>query len=391
MEMADAQLNCQTDHEDGPEPQQKRRKRDGKEEEPVESEAESKSITNISSKLIDRIFTFLDLESLLRVAHTCKQLQNAAIAKYNDDFSQREVRLYPFESRRHSQASGIRLSPINFMQVFGLDFCFPFLRCFGAKMSHLNVLYNFNRVGTQTQRDHFDRYINQYCADSLTSIIFDCKPTFSNENFTEPFKNVTEMQIIGGKLGEQLPNFVNWFPNLSHLEIWFEITIDDNTTAVCLPNLKRLSIKVQSLLGYFTSQNVTKFLYANPQLQILTIYSDNSSTNTEFGKLLNMFSKNPCITKLKVGECLSYVNEDEANQLLLEHPLIEVLDLQDIAFSVDSALILIRKLESLTVFKFCVKRRGEYDRLVSQLDISKWTHNSMVGDDTLIILRKKNL
>lgn len=391
--MSDEQLNGNNSHDDGVESPPKRQKRDDNDEDESintpESETAPKSITTISETLVKKIFSSLDLESLMNVTHTCKHLQSIAIEKFGDDFELNEIRLCPFATRRHSQASGIRVSPIYYIQVNGLDFCYPFLRCFGSRILELNVSYNNNLVGTQNQTNHLDRYINQYCADSLTSIVFDCKRTFSSENFTKPFKNVTEVQIIGGNLGDQFPNFANWFPNLRHLEMWFEIIVNHNATAVLLPNLTHLSIKIQGLNGHFTNENVTDFLHANPQLESLTIYSDNPITKTPFGMLLNMINRHPMIRKFKLGECLADVNKAEVKRLINEHPLMEELDLQEISFSSADALTLLRNLKSLKLFILRLPNRFECSSLVRQLTRG-WKHHFMSEERTHVTLRKSS-
>lgn len=51
---------------------------------------EAKTITNIYYDCLERSFDYLDLESLLNVARTCKRLQIAAAAKFDDDFDEKQ-------------------------------------------------------------------------------------------------------------------------------------------------------------------------------------------------------------------------------------------------------------------------------------------------------------
>lgn len=53
--------------------------------------AEAKTIDNLCNELIDRIFDFLDLKSLLNVTGTCKRLQIAAASKFNVDHGKKHV------------------------------------------------------------------------------------------------------------------------------------------------------------------------------------------------------------------------------------------------------------------------------------------------------------
>lgn len=75
------------------------------------------------------------------------------------------------------------------ISVRGLRFCLPFLRCFGEKISSITVFYSDL---TDSQNDHVDQYINEYCCDTLKDIRIDDKERFSDENFPKPFKSVTQ-------------------------------------------------------------------------------------------------------------------------------------------------------------------------------------------------------
>lgn len=55
------------------------------------TETESKTITNIYYDCLERILEFLDLESLLNLAGTCKRRQIAATVKFGEDFGKKET------------------------------------------------------------------------------------------------------------------------------------------------------------------------------------------------------------------------------------------------------------------------------------------------------------
>lgn len=59
----------------------------------LEKVMEAKTITDICYDCLERIFDFLDLESLLNVAHTCKRLQNAAATKFSGDHGKTPIQL----------------------------------------------------------------------------------------------------------------------------------------------------------------------------------------------------------------------------------------------------------------------------------------------------------
>lgn len=144
------------------ETEEKYQKLDDNEEEEKE---DSNSLTDICSELLLRILNFLDLESLLNVAHTCKRLQFAAITTFSDNHGKKRICFYTgfkfyFLDKRYQKLN-------DEIRIYDFRFCLPFVRCFGAKFMDLSI----NR---RDKNDHkcirLDRYINQYCANTLTSI-----------------------------------------------------------------------------------------------------------------------------------------------------------------------------------------------------------------------------
>lgn len=84
------------------------------------------SITTIYHDCLDRIFDFLDLESLLNVAGTCKRLQIAAAAKFNDEHGKKSVSL----SLRNFYGDLAEFDvSSNHIGVGGFKLCLPSLLC----------------------------------------------------------------------------------------------------------------------------------------------------------------------------------------------------------------------------------------------------------------------
>lgn len=61
----------------------------------MEAKPEAKTITDICFECLERIFDFLDLESLLNVADTCKRLQMVAATKYGNNYGGKTIFLSP--------------------------------------------------------------------------------------------------------------------------------------------------------------------------------------------------------------------------------------------------------------------------------------------------------
>lgn len=344
LEMADQEQQQQLNHN---QQQQQQQETDHTSERDRDAIPEAKTLTNIYYDCLDQIFDFLNFESLLNVAQTCKRLRIAAAAKFSDEFDKTRIELYLH--RPDDWQSGVYWHP-KCIYVVNLKFCLPFLRCFGAKISDLLVDYS----GTSIEHcGYVDQYISQYCAETLTNIVFLGKPEFSIELFQKPFKNVTAAAISEASLKNQLSNFVNWLPNLRRLElIEVEILTDDETLiAMSFPHLECLSISIapEISMGHLTYDQAMHLLNANRQLHCL--------------KIVSFYVMDIGIIK-NVNELIQFANE---------YPLIDDLDMRASIFKADNAIDVFRQLNSLKHFGFLVRDQFEHDRLMNQLDM-KWQH-----------------
>lgn len=332
--------------------------------------ADTKTLTNIYYDCLERIFDYLNITDLLNIAQTCKRLQIAAAAKFGDDFSKKAnfvTRLYHSKSRFIRYEPGISINGTS-IAVVGLRHVLPFMRCFGSKLSHLWVYY-LKANDADSQNDRINQYISQYCSDTLDNITLIDKPFVSIESFSKPFKNVKKVSISSCDLGNQLRYFLNWFPNLRHLDIT-SVTIGETDVTVNIPYLETLSIWIgeQSI----TYEQAEKLLHANQQLKKLAI---DSIPLMALDKLFNMISANPSLSKLNVYGLIEYVDVVELNPFIGEYPLlIEELRLGIYRLTPEVAMIIINKLKSLKSFLFRVKDRSDCDRFLNQLD-NKWQHN----------------
>lgn len=252
----------------------------------------------------------------------------------------------------------------------------PFLRCFGAKISEIRVYYG----EISKQNVYLDRYINQYCADSLTSIDLynNNKQTFLTNRFPIPFSKVEFVQFDNADLENKQSNLVDWFPKLRSLQMKY-VTFDESAIAVSFSHLEELS------LLYCSIENAANLLQANRQLKLLVIVTKFVIT---FDKLLDMLSRNPLILQLKIFGGDADTNLIQLNRLISEHPLIEWLVLHEYRIAADDAIMLIRQLNSLKYLHFRVKDRSKWDRLVKQLD-NEWNQN--VSNDIYVTIWLKDL
>lgn len=379
-------------------PEKKLKESDSGPSQKQDEDEEVKSITNICYDCLERIFDFLDLESLLNVAGTCKRLQIAAAAKYNDEYGPLPVHLHPFirSGVTFGQPEpGVRTNN-SAIGVSDVKFCFSFIRCFGAKILDLTLYYN----GKMNAKSNLlSQYINQYCALTISRITFSgtfalgprSRPTFPFvDNFLKPFKSVNVLELMTGKLESQLPCLVYLFKNIDRLEL-SNVVIDGTAIEVTFPHLTDLRFTFDdNHPDYMITENVKKFLHANQQLQRFEL-----TTGAEIitlNGLLHMIGENTSISKLKLNLKHNFtdVNAVELNRFVQEHPSVEELFFEDYRFSADNALVFIRQLSSLKFFQFRVKKQPERQikrRLLDQLD-NKWQHSILKRFDWITITIK---
>lgn len=364
MEMSDQQPNYKRSHESKNEPKQKHQKQNEREGEPVNTtEPEPITLTNIYYDCLERIFDFLDLESLLNVAGTCKRLQIAAAAKFRDDFGGKTIKLNPFYYRY------IRIIKYDDqLDFYGLKMCLPFLRCFGATILNLSVSYSGENV-------HLDNYINRYCADNLKKISFVDK--ISSKNFSKPFKNVEKIKFFSVmtkcELKNQLLSIVHLFPNMRELEM-DSVSIGVAAISVSFPHLKHLRLFVDE-----NSKN--DFLQANPQLQSISLFCD---VEMSMDKLLDLISENPSISKLKICGDFVAVTTADVNRLINEHPSIEFLICPSPLFTANHVITLIQQLNTLKNFEMCFWDESQSDLLLNELDqmAEEWKYEHICDEDS---------
>lgn len=263
-------------------------------------------------------------------------------------FNGKRIELYLYRS--NDWKSGIYWHP-KCIFIVNLKFCLPFLQCFGAKISDLLVDYS----GLPSEHcGRINQYISQYCADTLTKIVFLGKPEFSIELFRRPFKNVTALTISEASIGNQLSTLLNWLPNLRRLKLNdVEMTAgDESEMSVSLPHLEHLSFTIapEASMGNLTYNQAVHFLNANRQLRSLKIIS---YYVMDVGMIKNM------------NELIRFANE---------HPLIDDLDMRASILEADNAISIFRQLIALKHFGFLVQDQSEHDRLLKNVDL-EWKQN----------------
>lgn len=86
------------------------------------------------------------------VAGTCKHLQLAAAAKFGIQYGKMTIYVHLVQSLNAIDEY------VNDIMLDGLRFGLPFLRCFGAKLSNLMIVYDRS---TDRQIDHLHNHVSQ--------------------------------------------------------------------------------------------------------------------------------------------------------------------------------------------------------------------------------------
>lgn len=294
-----------------------------------QNDDEPPALNNIFYDCLEQIFEFLDLASLLNVADTCKRLQAAASTKFGHDYGNRFIYLCQATSDNvYRFCPGILALNHSVIRVNGLELCLPFLRCFGGEISRLEIDYS-GIFGSRKQ--HLDRYINQYCADTLTR--FSCRngETFASDSFLKPFKCVEKVVLSHFNLGGHLKDFVHWFPNVQHLRMVL-MTIDENAIAVPFPNLKHLCIYInKNTSSDFSNKNIVNLLHANPQLDSLELYF----SEFRLSELLTIINENQLISSVVLDGEITEHNEVELSQFRSQHSSIVKIELRNSIYDLD--------------------------------------------------------
>lgn len=132
---------------------------------------------------LDLIFEYLDIMSLLNVAIARQVLQAPALSVYRRKFASKIIYMHV-----SSKGNGTRVyEKKNYIRIRGTRACLSFLRYFGSSISDLRIYYEESKL---KNIKFIDKWINQYCGDSLTDISYYNMPKSPEKHYQKPFINV---------------------------------------------------------------------------------------------------------------------------------------------------------------------------------------------------------
>lgn len=368
--------------------------------ESVEQQPKSTKIIDLNDDCLIKIFDHLDLSNLFNVAVSNEWLRIAARFVYRRKFGTKIVKIdyVDLYANTHAYRDGmIILTPINDVdqiRISELKTCLQFLRFFGPSIDQLKV--DHSRSNSKYS-DYIDQYINQYCAECLVSLSFANKSNSLVKSFQKPFVMVENVHIMNVDLGNQLPLFVEWFPNLRRLELR-DVRVNRRYIEASFNHTEHLSIEISNRNAEvgFSKQNVTDLLRLNSQLRSLYIYLPGRQGMT-LTALMNIARRNPRISTLLVFESYEcYTIRVKTAELIqfagVQSSLVD-LGVSHLRFTADEAIVLIRQLIALKTFRFTLENSTEIDNLMRQLDNEWYLINYSVPftikNRCIIVLKRK--
>lgn len=372
-------------------------------ESPSEPAKSTTKINDLNDDCLAKIFMYLDLQNLFNVSIANEWLRPAAGVVYKRKFGAKKIEFDGIDgeiprkahSKTRCNAHYNRARKLAIVKenrdkieiVYNLKMCLQYLRCFGSSITNLTINYAESR---SKRYDYLHHYINKYCAENLIEISFHHKSNISIVNFVKPFVNVISVNVKCSDLEEQLPTFVEWFPNLHRLEL-IDVRLNNfRSNAPIFPHLKHLNIKITR--HFFKA--ITNLLRSNVQLQTFEI--NRQSLRLSMDKLLSMIKNNPSIVKLDVRNGKVYapvlVSSADIMQIIGQHPSLVELNLPRHQFTPDDAIAMISQHKSLEMFGFHMENyRSDYIELLSKMN-SKWIvseHSQPRSQPRFFVLNRK--
>lgn len=228
-------------------------------------------LTELNNDCLEHIFQFLNVDDLLTIAHTNKQLKPAADLAFARKFYRKKVTTFCFG---HRHWYGVK----NPFEINDLKTALRLLRCFGHLISIITVHSSIRRTSIVVS------HVNRYCHKTLVEVSFE---TFGHGFFgtlNNPFENAETVRFNHCNLFGNLENLNKWFPKMRNLRLYVART-EYNCTAVRFPQLQELKIKVLYYMSNKEWSYIEPIIHKNPQLRRLICHTSKTK------RLLQIASK----------------------------------------------------------------------------------------------------
>lgn len=332
-------------------------------------------ITDVNTDCLENIFERLNIKDLLNVADANKWLRVAAVSAYRHKFGQKAVNL----SGLNSSVTGINCTS-NEVITYGLKKILQFVRCFGPVIQKLCINYSWSSRKNYTR---LDRYVNEFCAETLNELEYREKRTILMEMPVKLFTNVDYLDIFESNLGNQFGEIMKSFPNVRHMKL-YPVRIIGNSIEINIPHLVKLSIDLNfAKTNRINHKNVVEMVHMNPQLRSLCLSIPDCLPFFSFTHLLDIVNNNPLIAMLVV-ECGpkfgTVANRKELLDLVNALPLLEKCFLDSFLLRFEDVIEFMDRAEHLKMFcfHFTEPKDQQFDALKTRLG-NEWHSNNQYG------------
>lgn len=224
----------------------------------AEQNASSTRLTDVNDDCLERIFLYLNLDDLLNIVHTNKQLKNAADLAFSRKYDGTKSKIFVDSFHFSIELNG------NPVRLISLHNPYRLLRSFGHLLSNLVV---------HTQK--VVSYVNEYCFESATEISFYKMSKADFNGLQKLFANVEVLSLISCILGSKVMQLNSRFPKIRMLKL-IRLEAQPKCIKVHFPYLEQLEIK--GALPTARINDTLSVLQLNPQLRRLILDTDYTTT-----------------------------------------------------------------------------------------------------------------
>ena len=227
---------------------------------------EAKKLTEVNADCLEQIFKRLRLVDLVNVAESNKELKPGADLVFRSRYGKQSIEIdSEYKVINIYNANGRHTAKIRWSLRFKL------LRCFGHLMKKLRIAYVRSHEPSEMeskQAASIDRYVNQYCADTLLEIKFEHCEKRTLTELRKPFSSVKSVHFNSCQLGGMWPKLNKWFPQVQYLEFSCENGLSTKIReAAHFNDLRNLNIFIPSN----RKKHFANLLQSNRKLQSLSI------------------------------------------------------------------------------------------------------------------------
>lgn len=161
-------------------------------EHPLPTDPNAKKIIHLPDLCLEKIFEYLNFQSLFNVAIANEFLRPAAAHVYKRQFGR-----HPVSITGNSFETGRPIFVMYKLHIDQLQSVLQFLRCFGAQITVLE--FDGAHYIKKKHYEYVIQYINKYCSEHLVRITFEAVPKIAKEHFPKPFVSGAECDGATGQ------------------------------------------------------------------------------------------------------------------------------------------------------------------------------------------------